>query len=63
MKPYRIAALFACSLIVCAMTGCVTETTTITHPDGRVETIKKTYPAPGAVEAAATVAAEVIDEK
>ena len=66
MKPYRIAALFALSLIAYAMTACVTTKTTITHPDGRVEVIETTAPAPGSIEAAgdlAKTAAEIAAAK
>lgn len=66
MKPYRIAALFALSLIAYAMTACMTTKTTITHPDGRVEVIETTAPAPGSIEAAgdfAKTAAEIAASK
>jgi len=60
MKPHTIVTILAFCLIGLHMVGCVTETTTTTYPDGRVETVKKTSPAPGSVETGAAVASGVL---
>ena len=67
MKPYRIAAAIALSLIAYAMTSCVTTETTTTAPDGTVTHLRVTAPAPGAAETASAIAgalaSEVLAEK
>jgi len=57
MKFKNLVTIVALGLIVYAMTNCMATTkTTTTYPDGRVEVVEQTAPAPGSVETAGALA-------
>ena len=58
---YRLTALLALGLIAYAMTSCATEKITTTLPDGTVIVRETNNPAPGSLDLASDIAADIAD--